>query len=573
MDPMRVLPALAIALALFAPSAARAQDKPAPAAPPAPPPPTGSRRSKAFMDTVNRAIDQGAQWLRTLQLADGSYAVRPVPMFYVSGEGSLGPTALALYTLRACGASADDPAVKRGFQRLREMYDSKKSVRLGLDNYGVSLTLLALEAQYAAAAAPGPGGRYAAPRPDARRIPEEDLEWMRELTRWLVAAQSKDGAFSYWSPAQQSSAWDHSNTQFSLLALKAARRCGIEVPKSVWLRAMDHLLDEQERRGPPAGRFEPAPPAEGSYGVAQPREVTMDQARGWGYGRNSGATGSMTAGCLSSLVICRSELLGSPAYPAPHDARVLQAVRDGVGWLGLHFTVSENPGPPRAPAVREVWHFYHLYALERAGVLSGLSLFGRHDWYMEGALFLLDGRRDNGSWLGQKALDSNPWRGAGPDAGTANFLDTCFALLFLKRATFRLDTGAVATEEEDLDLDGAASLDEGGFAAVFDAVLARFRRLAGPEREARAGDFVRLGKRSIPRLIRLLEAEDPADRAAAIQALDRTVGGTRGYGPDAPPEARAAAVGAWVEWWIGARDRLVPDPGPGKFRLEAPAKK
>jgi hypothetical protein len=518
---------------------------------------------------VNRAIDQGVQWVRTLQQGDGSFAIRPVPMFYVSGEGSLGPTALALYTLRACGAPADDPAVKRGFQRLREMYESKKRVRLGLDNYGVSLTLLALEAQYAAEVAPTAGGRYAVPPPAARHIPDEDLEWMRELTRWLVGAQGKDGAFSYWSPPQPASAWDHSNTQFSLLALKAARRCGIEVQKGVWLRALDHLLDEQERRGPPAGRFEPAPPADGSYGVAQPREVAMDQARGWGYGRNSGATGSMTAGCLSSLVICRSELLGSTVYPQPYDAKVVQATRDGVGWLGLHFTVSENPGPPRAPAVREVWHFYYLYALERAGVLSGLLLFGRRDWYLEGALFLLDERRDNGSWLGRKALDANPWKGAGPDSATANFLDTCFALLFLKRATFKLDKGSVATEEETLDLDGAAALDEGGFAAVFDAVFARYRRAAGPERDARAPDFVRLGTRSIPRLIRILEVEDPADRAAAIQVLDRTVGGTRGFGADAPPEARAAAVGAWVEWWVGAKDRLVPDPGPGKFRLES----
>ena len=32
-------------------------------------------------------------------------------------------------------------------------------------------------------------------------------------------------------------------------------------------------------------------------------------------------------------------------------------------------------------------------------------------------------------------LDANPWKGAGPDAATANLLDTCFALLFLCRGT------------------------------------------------------------------------------------------------------------------------------------------
>src|SRR5688572_32191297 len=64
----------------------------------------------------------------------------------------------------------------------------------------------------------------------ARRIPEADLEWMRELARWLVAAQTKDGAFSYWSPARGSN-WDqdrkstrlnssHSQISYAVFCLK-----------------------------------------------------------------------------------------------------------------------------------------------------------------------------------------------------------------------------------------------------------------------------------------------------------------------------------------------------------------
>ena len=217
--------------------------------------------------------------------------------------------------------------------------------------------------------------------------------------------------------------------------------------------------------------------------------------------------------------------------------------------------------------MREAWHYYYLYGLERAGALSGAGLFERHDWYLEGAQHLVDEQRDNGSWIGQEALDSVPWKGAGPDAATANFLDSCFALLFLKRATFRVDRGAVATEEADaaLDLSGAAALDDGGFATLFDAVFARFRRAGGPDRDGLAADFVRLGARSIPLLLRLLESDDGRDRAAAARALERTTGGTRGFAADGPPDARAAAVAAWEEWWIGARDRLVPDEPAGRF--------
>lgn len=532
MPGMRVLPTLLLAAASLAP-AARAEEPP-----PKPAPAEGLRRSKAFTDAVNRAIARGVVFLRTLQLADGSFGIRPVPMFWVSGEGSLGPTALAIYTLRACGAPADDPAVKRGLQRLREMYDSKKRGARGLDNYGVSLALLALEAHHAAEPGTGTGA-------GARRIPEADLEWMRELARWLVAAQTKDGAFSYWSPARGSN-WDHSNLQFSLLALKAARRCGIEVPRTVWVRAIDHLLIQQEDKGPAVGRYEPG----SDYG-----ELAKDEARGWGYTRGTAATGSMTAGCLSSMVICRSELLGTPNYPASLDAKVLRSIRDGAAWLGLHFTVEGNPGPAGTPAVKEIWHHYWLYGLERAGVLSGLVLFARRDWYLEGSQFLVDGQRDNGSWLGQAALDANPWPGAGPDAATANFLDTCFALLFLKRATFKVDRGAVATEEAELDLEGAAALPDEAFAPVFETAFARARRAAPADREALAPGFVRMGKRSIPLLILRLESEDAGDRAAAAGILERTTG------------TRAAGVAAWEEWWFSVKDRIEPDVPAGIFRV------
>ncbi len=533
-------------------------------APPVPAP----KRSRAMAAAVDRAIDRGVAFLRTLQQPDGSFAVRPIPMFHIEGTASLGPTALALYTLRACGAPREDPDVRRGFQRLREKYASLRRQRGGLDNYGVSLTILALEAHHAAEEAPSAGDRYGKPPPAVRRMPEEDLAWMRELTAWLLAAETKRGGFSYWSPAQGET-YDHSNGQFSLLALKAARRCGIEISPDPWRRALDHLLDAQERKGPPVGRFEPA----GAEGFGETlRETAKDRARGWGYVSRAPSTGSMTAGGVSSLVICRSELRGTSLYSEGLDRITVQAIRDGVAWLGANFTVEANPGPPGAPALRELWHYYYLYGLERAGVLAGLAYMERHDWYLEGATFLLDEQRDNGSWLGQRALDSSPWKGAGPDAATANFLDTGFALLFLKKATFRVDNGAVATEAgmERLNPDGAADLDDRDFRGLFDAVLLRFRRAPVEERTERLADFLKIGTRAIPLLVLRLESEEEEERAAACEVLRLTVGATRGYDPAAPAEVRAPAVAAWEEWWISRKGLLVADEGAGRFLERAP---
>ncbi len=556
---------LAVALCFAGTAGASAQDGGPPDGLRLPP---GPRRSKAFLAQVNAAIDRGVAFLRTRQGPDGRFAVSPFRNFYVEGSESLGATALGVYTLRACGCGFEDADVVRGLQRLRERYDALRKRARGLDTYGVALTVLALEAHYhAEESRDGAPDRYGGAVVVRRRIPEPDLEWLKEMTRWLVAAQTKGGAFSYWSPAQ-GEVYDNSNTQYALLALKAARRCGVEVPRTVWERALDHFLDEQERKGPAVPRVEDAGVDEQGYGSGAPREVARDQARGWAYRKGSGATGSMTAGGVSSLVICRSELIEVAGFAKQRDPAVVRAIRDGIAWLGEHFTVAENPGPPGAAALKELWHYYYLYGMERAGVLAGVTWMGARDWYLLGAQYLMDAQRDSGGWLGQEALDAVPWKGAGSDTASASLLDTCFALLFLKRATVRVDRGGVATEATDrtLDLTGADRLDEGTFRTVFDAVFRRYVRTEPGDRAERAPDFVRLGTRAVPLLVLRLEEATEAERDAAIDALLRTTGTARGFVPDAPAAARATAVAAWEEWWFLVRDRLRADPEAARFR-------
>jgi hypothetical protein len=50
---------------------------------------------------------------------------------------------------------------------------------------------------------------------------------------------------------------------------------------------------------------------------------------------------------------------------------------------------------------------------------------GAHEWYPEGAEFLLAKQRAGGTWSGDSLMSLLP------DAGP----DTCFAILFLRRAT------------------------------------------------------------------------------------------------------------------------------------------
>jgi hypothetical protein len=91
-----------------------------------------------------------------------------------------------------------------------------------------------------------------------------------------------------------------------------------------------------------------------------------------------------------------------------------QAIRDGAAWLAHNFSESSNPNSAQH-------YYYYLYGLERAGVLTCCEMFGEHDWYGKGANAILGRQNADGSW------PTDGFSGA-----TAN---TCFCILFLKRAT------------------------------------------------------------------------------------------------------------------------------------------
>lgn len=184
---------------------------------------------------------------------------------------------------------------------------------------------------------------------------------------------------------------DNSNAQYAALGIRACHEAGVEFPRDALEKARDHWLKVQHAEGGDAPK-----------GVAT-GAVKPGTPRGWCYmegGACTPAYGSMTAGAIGALCIY-NHLLGK-------EWKRDKAVLDGLAWLAHHFTVTENPH------FRE-WHFYYLYSLERAGRIYGTEKLGTHEWYPEGATYLLGAQRDGGEW---------------GDVPT-----TCFAILFLRRAT------------------------------------------------------------------------------------------------------------------------------------------
>jgi hypothetical protein len=204
-------------------------------------------------------------------------------------------------------------------------------------------------------------------------------EWLEALVAQLLTWQNSSGGWAYPVPIDA----DLSNTQLAVFSLRAAALEGVEVPASVFNDAAGFALKCQESRRKRGG---------GAFTYFQ--------------GHPSGFTGSMTAAGITVLVTVR-EILGDRMTP-----KLLKEVEPSaeaaLAWLEAHWTVDKNPEKPD-------WHYYWLYALERVGALMDLEHVGSHDWYSEGASVLVPRPNDLGGWGYQS--------------------DTCFALLFLRRAT------------------------------------------------------------------------------------------------------------------------------------------
>jgi hypothetical protein len=98
------------------------------------------------------------------------------------------------------------------------------------------------------------------------------------------------------------------------------------------------------------------------------------------------------------------------------------ALNRGKQWLAKNFTVKSNPPPTTARV--NLWHFYYLHNLERAGHLLGEATFGDHDWRQEGIRILLRSQdKESGAWKGSGHAEEDP------------VIATSLALLFLAPET------------------------------------------------------------------------------------------------------------------------------------------
>jgi hypothetical protein len=200
---------------------------------------------------------------------------------------------------------------------------------------------------------------------------------LKESFDFLVGAQV-EGVWAY-----PSGPVDVSNTQFALLGLRAGSKLGFEVPSKTLERAAAAMFRWQTESGAFVYR-------EGEVG-----------------------RGGETAATLGGFAV-----IAELGRKNPNVEGVLAKRKDRLkkteAWLEARFDVA-RPAYGDA-AWTSSWQYAWLWAVERWCGLAGKARIGAHDWYAEGAAYLVEHQMEKGDWEG--SVES-----------------TCFALLFLRRAT------------------------------------------------------------------------------------------------------------------------------------------
>jgi hypothetical protein len=385
---------------------------------------------------VNQAVDIGADYLSKNQQETGTWAKGEV------GAGNkVGYTAFPGLTLLACGVPPSDPVIKKAAAFVRA------NVAELTNTYELSLAIMFLDRlndrkdrpliqklalRVIAAQTPTGGWLYTCPvlKPEEQAALLDGLRRKKFVNDFrpvlcdpakLPLVEQKDAKEVYLGTT------DNSCTQFATLAVWAARRHKIPVDRTLRLITRRFSSSQNKTGGwgyayaagggaPEGGQYCCA----GLLGLALGHKLDKEDApRG------------------KALFLAAGQALADTAFPS-NSSRVAAVAMANQIWNALQGAKKQAQDQKitsgfnalnqyvGAPTGRMKDHpmpnLYFLWSVERAAVLFGLPTVGGKDWYRWGAEQLVANQKPDGHWEGSTYPGSSPT------------IDTCLALLFLKRA-------------------------------------------------------------------------------------------------------------------------------------------
>jgi hypothetical protein len=396
-------------------------------------------RAAVDKTAIGTAVERGVKALVKLQRANGTWP-----------HEQIGATALAGLTLLECGKPSNDKAVEAAAKAVR-------IAGLRLDStYSLSLCILFLDRLDKAEDTPliesmivrllagqdaGGGWTYECPSigegevrrlsaemtgrvlrgtRDLTKLPAKGKRTTADLAKEIQAQLKQIGAVA--RPVPRTS--DNSNTQFATLALWVGRRYG--VPTQAALLRVEQRFRASQAAGGEWGYFPPMP---GMPLMVMPESPGLDQRA------------TMTCSGLLGVACglgAKTEIKKTRNIKASIDVSKDKSLQAGLEVLstviGKPFGGSGKDVRPGFPAATgKVYYF--LWSLERVAVIFDLATIGKKDWYSWGAELALANQKRDGSWAGEY----------GPSG-----VDTCFALLFLKKVNLTRDLTSRLTGKKDL---------------------------------------------------------------------------------------------------------------------------
>jgi hypothetical protein len=372
----------------------------------------------ADQDVINQSIERGKKFLQKEQKPTGYW-----------GDSHPGYTALAGLTLVECGVPTTDPGLKRAANIIRSKVPELDGT------YEMALAILFLD----------------------RMKDKSDKRHIQLLAGRLIAAQSRSGGWGY-------KAMKHPESDVTQL-LAALRKMGgpitepakaaevvkIQASLPPDIRRVAVLFTELGRlpadaKDKSSDLYDPTTdnsnthfamlglwaarkhdvPVDRTFALVNRRFRTSQGPGGtWAYNFiRTGADGGGPHTCIALLGVAIGHVVAPEPDVKPETDPVIVSA-----FVALSKTIGAPVGDTKnRPTVKDAGGLYFLWAMERIAVLYDLQKLGKKDWYQWGAEILVCHQLGDGSWGDD-----------GGFPGQAPVVNTCLALLFLRRANLTPD--------------------------------------------------------------------------------------------------------------------------------------
>ncbi|MHC4839721.1 MAG: hypothetical protein ACYTDT_02020 [Planctomycetota bacterium] len=402
-----------------------------------------------FQADVNYALKTGVEYLASIQSENGTW-----PGSYTAHSGN---TALCMLAMLHGGWKRDSLQIKSGLKAL-DQQTSKDWVM----TYDAACILMFFQKYYekeqreAGVLSSRTAKEFSKARNAVqRKIKSDHHALMERLTKLLDSAGigGNKGGYGYY-PVKGSEKGpfgvghsDNSCSQYVMLGYKSASLLGFKVNHNVFAAEAMRLISQYGGMQSMEHVEYEAPDEDDGKTTSRGKKAKI-QPGGWGYmtTKTTAPSMQMTAAGLSSLSVCRDELEIRGKLKADLRFKIGLHIRGALAYLASAYYKADQFEARNILTTnsRDGWGaFYNLYSVERGCVLAGArKLDGDIDWYRIGAQGLIDAQKWEGGW-GYTAASRN---GRALRPHTVN---TCMAILFLKKASLPVLTGPKRKPKKD----------------------------------------------------------------------------------------------------------------------------